>query len=209
MEVLIEQGEHQQQDFKYEVSDSKKIARTLSAFANTDGGRLLIGVKDNGHISGIRGDEEYYMVEAASKMYTRPEVPFKATHWDVEGKTVLEIDIEPCPNRPYLAPDKNDAYRAFIRVADENILADGVIVRAWKKRRKPQGTLLRLNPPVRLLLSYLEEYETISLKRFCKMANITYKAAKDILSDLMAIGTIDYVLKDKHILYRLGGGETM
>ena len=68
LEELIEQGEHQQQDFKFEVSDSKKIARTLSAFANTDGGRLLIGVKDNGHISGVRSDEEYYMIEAASQI---------------------------------------------------------------------------------------------------------------------------------------------
>ena len=42
IEALIEQGEHQQLDFKFEVSDSKKIARTLSAFANTDGGRLLM-----------------------------------------------------------------------------------------------------------------------------------------------------------------------
>ena len=72
IEALIEQGEHQQLDFKFEVSDSKKIARTLSAFANTDGGRLLIGVKDNGNISGVRSEEEYYMIEAASKMYTRP-----------------------------------------------------------------------------------------------------------------------------------------
>ena len=48
---LIAQGEHQQQDFKYEISDVRKIARTLSAFANTDGGRLLIGVKDNGKIA--------------------------------------------------------------------------------------------------------------------------------------------------------------
>ena len=58
IEELIAQGEHQQLDFKFEVSDSKKIARTLSAFANTDGGRLLIGVKDNGAIAGVRSDEE-------------------------------------------------------------------------------------------------------------------------------------------------------
>lgn len=45
-------------DFKFEISDSKKIARSLVAFANTDGGRLLIGVKDNGVISGIRSEEE-------------------------------------------------------------------------------------------------------------------------------------------------------
>ena len=77
------------------MSDSKKIARTLSAFANTDGGRLLIGVKDNGAISGVRSEEEYYMIEAASKMYTHPEVPFTAKRWDVNGKTVLEVYIAP------------------------------------------------------------------------------------------------------------------
>ena len=54
IQKLIEEGEHQMLDFKFEISDSKKIARTLVAFANTDGGRLLIGVEDNGASSGIR-----------------------------------------------------------------------------------------------------------------------------------------------------------
>ena len=57
---LITEGEHQQLDFKFEIADSRKIARTFSAFANTDGGRLLIGVKDNGSISGIRTGREIY-----------------------------------------------------------------------------------------------------------------------------------------------------
>ena len=35
--ALIDEGEHQQQDFKFEISDARKIAKTLSAFANTDG----------------------------------------------------------------------------------------------------------------------------------------------------------------------------
>jgi len=45
---LISGGEGQQLDFKYCISDSRKIARTLSAFANSGGGKLLIGVRDNG-----------------------------------------------------------------------------------------------------------------------------------------------------------------
>lgn len=45
---LVSEGEHCHQDFKFEISDARKIARSLSAFANTEGGRLLIGVKDNG-----------------------------------------------------------------------------------------------------------------------------------------------------------------
>ncbi|WP_301747923.1 helix-turn-helix domain-containing protein [uncultured Duncaniella sp.] len=53
---LIEEGEYEHQDFKFAVSDARKIARSLSAFANNDGGRLLIGVKDNGAIAGVRNE---------------------------------------------------------------------------------------------------------------------------------------------------------
>ena len=69
---LIAEGEHQQQDFKFEISDARKIAKTLSAFANTDGGKLLIGVKDNGKIAGVRSDEEQYMIEAAARTLLQP-----------------------------------------------------------------------------------------------------------------------------------------
>lgn len=45
---LVAEGEHIHQDFKFAISDARKIAKSLSAFANTEGGRLLVGVKDNG-----------------------------------------------------------------------------------------------------------------------------------------------------------------
>ena len=51
---MIEEGEHQHQDFKLRVDDPHKIAKTLSAFANTEGGRLLIGVRDSGEVAGCR-----------------------------------------------------------------------------------------------------------------------------------------------------------
>ena len=50
IQSLINEGEHQQQDFKYRVEDAVKLAKSVSAFANTDGGRLLIGVRDDGHM---------------------------------------------------------------------------------------------------------------------------------------------------------------
>ena len=87
---LIAEGEHQRLDFKFEINDARKIARTLSAFSNTDGGRLLIGVKDNGRIRGVRSDEEYYMVESAATLYCNPEVRFKSRNISIEGKQVLD-----------------------------------------------------------------------------------------------------------------------
>lgn len=66
---LVAEGEHIHQDFKFAISDIRKIAKSLSAFANTEGGRLLVGVKDNGKIAGVRSEEEIYMVEAAASVY--------------------------------------------------------------------------------------------------------------------------------------------
>ena len=92
--ALIAEGEHQQQDFKFEISDARKIAKTLSAFANTDGGRLLIGVKDNGKIAGVRSDEEKYMIEAAAQLYCQPKVHYSMQTFHVEGRSVLVVQIE-------------------------------------------------------------------------------------------------------------------
>ena len=74
IQQLISEGEHIQQDFKFAISDARKIAQSISAFANTQGGRLLIGVKDNEKIAGVRSEEEIYMIEAAARMYCRPQV---------------------------------------------------------------------------------------------------------------------------------------
>lgn len=100
IQQLVSEGEHCHQDFKFEISDARKIARSLSAFANTEGGRLLVGVKDNGKIAGIRSEEEIYMIEAAATLYCRPAVDLKtqATTW--KGKMYWKYASTKClPNR--------------------------------------------------------------------------------------------------------------
>jgi len=130
---LIKQGENQTLDFKFEISDSRKIARTLVAFANTDGGTLLIGVKDNGVITGIRSEEEKYMVETAALMYTCPMVRYATKEWQVEGKTVLEVVLAKGEERPYFALEPNGRWMAYIRVKDQNLLANRVLLMVWEK----------------------------------------------------------------------------
>ena len=105
--ALIAEGEHQQQDFKFEISDARKIAKTLSAFANTDGGRLLIGVMDNGKIAGVRSEEEIYMIEAAAHLYCIPEVEYTMQTYIVEGRQVLVDTIEETPHKPVYDKDEN------------------------------------------------------------------------------------------------------
>lgn len=68
LQNLISQGEGKLLDFKFAVNDTRKIAVAICAFANTDGGTLLIGVKDNGKIAGVNAQEEYFMIETAAQM---------------------------------------------------------------------------------------------------------------------------------------------
>lgn len=130
--ALISEGEHVCQDFKFEVSDSRKIARSLSAFANTEGGRLLIGVKDNGRIAGVRSEEEMYMVEAAARVYCRPEVEVEMKVYRPEGRQVLVASVQPAPVKPVTVREEDGRMLAYVRIADENILATAVHIGVWR-----------------------------------------------------------------------------
>lgn len=187
---LIAQGEHQNQDFKFAINNSKKIAKSLSAFANTDGGRLLIGVKDNGRIAGIKSDEEFYMVEAAAKIYCKPPITFQTKQWQVVGKTVLEINIEASNNKPHFAKDENGKWMAYIRVDDENFLAHKIQLEVWKKEKNPKGVYFSYTDSERFLIEYLQKNKTITFSKFIRLATITRKRAEDILSNFVRIDII-------------------
>ena len=128
---MIAEGEHQQQDFKTRIDDSRKIARTLVAFANADGGRLLIGVKDNGTVSGVRVDEELHMVEAAAEMHCRPSIEFRTQVWKADIRSVLEVVVEPSRQRPHRCEDEEGRWKAYLRLEDENIRVNPVLTRCW------------------------------------------------------------------------------
>lgn len=130
--ALIAEGEHVRQDFKFEVSDSRKIARSLSAFSNSEGGRLLIGVKDNGRIAGVRSEEEMYMVEAAARVYCRPEVEVEMKVYRPEGRQVLVASVQPAPLKPVMVREEDGRMLAYVRIADENILATAVHIGVWR-----------------------------------------------------------------------------
>lgn len=130
---LVAEGEHVHQDFKFSISDARKIARSISAFANNDGGRLLIGVKDNGVIAGVRNEEDIFVVEQAAERYCRPaqNVVFKA--YRLEGTTrVIVAEISRAQERPVMVDEGQGRYKAYYRVADENICAHPLMVRSWE-----------------------------------------------------------------------------
>lgn len=198
---LIREGEHIKQDFKYEITDSRKIARTLSAFSNTEGGRLLIGVKDNGHITGISSDEEYHMIEAAAQMYCKPVVQFSCRKWNIQGKNILEVDIPCADTKPIYAQVKENQWQAYVRVHDQNFPAPAVLLSVWKKKGRERGVHFRYSPEKKILLDYLGQHGTITLSQYCRTGKLTRRVAVGILSDLVILRVIRIVYSEKGAMY--------
>jgi predicted HTH transcriptional regulator len=203
IQKLILQGEHQTQDFKYCISDSKKIARSLVAFANTDGGRLLIGVKDNGRIAGVRSEEEYYMVESAAKIYSNPPINFNTRQHTVDGKTILEVIIEPSAEKPHFAKDDDGKWWAYFRKNDENKLASKVMIEVWKAQNSTRGILINYSDDEKVLLDYLEKNEKISVSKYARIAHLSYKKAEQIIINFRSLNILKDSFADNRIDYSI------
>jgi predicted HTH transcriptional regulator len=203
IQKLILEGEHQQQDFKFQINDSKKIARTLVAFANTDGGKLLIGVKDNGVVAGIRMEEEYHMIEAAATMYCKPEIDFAYRHWNIEGKKLLEIDVPRALIKPCYAMTDDGKWMAYVRVGDQNILASTIMIKYWNRKNSPQGTVIKYSDKEHLLLEFLRHNPFITLNKYCSLANIPRYLAENTIVNLMLAGVIEMGQNEKYVWFRL------
>jgi predicted HTH transcriptional regulator len=209
LKKLIAEGENQQLDFKYCVSDSRKIARTLSAFANSDGGRLLIGVRDNGSIAGIRSDEEIYMVDTAAHLFCRPEITYTIKQHVTGGKTIVEVVVIKGNKRPYQAKDENGKWLSYFRHKDQNLVANRVLLQVWRKEEKKSGVLVKFGKAENSLMDYLGKNGSITLSKFRKITRISSYKAESILANLILFKVLIMNASEKGFSYELNPDEPL
>jgi predicted HTH transcriptional regulator len=190
-------------DFKYCISDPHKIARSLSAFSNSEGGKLLIGVRDNGSLAGVRSDEEYYMIDAAARLYCNPEVKLAIRNHTINGKSILEVDVPKSIIIPVRAKNEEGKWRAYFRQRDQNFLADRVLLQVWRRSSSSRGLLLRFDEKEKLLLHHLRENGKITVAEFRRLAGLNGKSAEKIISDFILCGILRYEGSEKGLFYSL------
>ena len=203
IQKLVAEGEHDHQDFKFEISDARKIARSISAFANTGGGRLLVGVKDNGKIAGIRSEEEIYMIEAAAQMYCKPQVEIDTHTYVAEGRTVLEIRIEEACNKPIYAIDEQNKPKAYLRIKDENILATPVHLKVWQHLQKTKGTFLTFTEKEQHLLNILKTKGGLTLNQCCRMSKNSRPGTCNLLADFIRFGLVTPIFQGHQFYFKV------
>lgn len=194
--ALVAEGEHEHQDFKFLISDARKIARSISAFANAGGGHLLIGVKDNGTLAGVRNDEDIYVVEQAAGRYCDPpqQVEFTAFRID-RGVVVIRASIPRAAVRPVRVIEADGQRRAYYRVADENIVAHPLMQRAW--RLSDRGTVaLQIDGDASRLLALLAgEPDGLDVRDIALSLAVSERRAETMIVRLVAAGVLGFAYR--------------
>ena len=115
-------GESKNIEYKVVVPDkSEKYMKTVVAFANTQGVRLVIGIDDKTHqVVGVDNDSLFQTMDALTNAISdscEPQIIPDIEPQTVDGKTVIVITVEEGKNRPYYIKSQGKTKGTYIRVA--------------------------------------------------------------------------------------------
>ena len=113
---IIANGENSGVEFKRDDIRPENLAKEIVALVNFQGGRILLGVEDNGAISGLQrsGTEEWVMNVAADKVHPLV-LPFYEEVDTGEAGRVAVLTFPQGNSKPYVRRN-NGAEEVFIRV---------------------------------------------------------------------------------------------
>ncbi len=200
---LIAQGEHIQQDFKFRIDDQRKIARTLCAFANTEGGRLLIGVKDNRKIAGCNPQEEMYMVEGAASMFCKPEVKYSYKVWQEDMHLVLQVDIKPSENKKHKAIDEKDKWKFYTRINDKTVAVNKILAGVWFEKKNQHPKPEKFDQDELSLIRIIRDENLITLSKLYRKSKLPLQRVDRLLILLICWNLVEMVVNDDGIYYKL------
>ena len=210
IDVLLEEGEGFQLEFKRKVSSPEKIARTLIGFANTKGGTMIFGVDDDKAVVGVESEKaETEMIKTAGSFYSDPPIDPDIDIVPYKGKDIIVVTVEESRSKPHaLVVDSASTgemeTKVFIRVNDKTVMASKEVERILRAEN-PEAPPLRIviGDQERRLFDYLEKNERVTVKEFGKMVNISDRRASRMLIKLVRAGVLRIHTTEKQDFYTL------
>ncbi len=201
LSLLIQQGVGNQLEFLTTVNNQKKLAQTICAFANTAGGSVLIGVKENGKITGIDPSTEFDVIQNAVERYCLPVVELDMKTWQEDRHLVLQISVAKGDDQVRCLSD-DGSYKAYIRVGSDTILANKIIIGMWKFQQKEFPCPTEFSKETYLVIQWLAGSDWTSISQLYKKDELPKKLIDTILMQLLCWDVIQLVAKDGHLGYR-------
>jgi len=120
---IISNGENSGVEFKRDDIKPEQLAKEIVAFANVQGGRILLGVEDNGVFSGLQRPNTQEWVLNVFRDKVHPQIiPFYEEILLEHGLRVAVITIGRGVSKPYVVRH-NNREDVYIRMGDRSELA--------------------------------------------------------------------------------------
>lgn len=145
MDEQLSSPEGKTLEFKRNLSSPKPILKTLTAFANTAGGTLLVGVADDRSVCGLSdplGEEERLASWISDGITPRLVPDIEVISW--RKKQLLAVRVYPSALRPHWICSEGMPGGVYVRVGSTNRKADTALMEAM--RRHVTGVSYDENP---------------------------------------------------------------
>lgn len=122
---LVKGGEGLNLEFKLRATYPDKIVREIIAFANTHGGKLLIGVDDDGRLAGVKYPEEESLVVMRGLIkHARPRIQVKYYYVRLTAKRwVVVFEVPESKRKPIKFMEGRNKLLYYIRFEDKSLQA--------------------------------------------------------------------------------------
>lgn len=195
LKALVRHGEGMHLEFKLKATHPEKIVREIVAFANAEGGLLLVGVGDDRSIPGVKfADEDEYILTRAISRYCFPAISYTYQKIAVtDERDVLALSVQPGDNKPHYVMDDaaQQTGKAYVRVKDRSVQASREVREVLKGERKGRSIRFGFGEKEKLLLQFLGENKKITVSKFAEIAGI----ARQLASRTLVLLVLANVLK--------------
>jgi len=193
---LAQTGEGKFLEFKRTIPTAEKIAREIAAFANTNGGTLLVGVDDDKSLVGVEGyHEEEFLLNKAAVELCSPAVKISIEIVHFGERDLLVIRVPEADKKPVFVNEEKRR-TVYIRENDQNKVASKELVAVMKNRHSEKGITFEYGPNEQKLFRYLNEYGEITVEKYSHLIDVTSGRASGILVNLVSAGILNLFTKD-------------
>ena len=195
---LVGQGENEQIEFKRLVHSPSKIAKPITAFANTSGGVILIGVDDDKRIVGIHSEKEILeVVVEGVKLHIDPEPEINIYHEEFKRRLVLMVLVPESPDKPQYHLEQTTDPRTGKSVTEQRVytregsrnkaLCDDRIT-LMQSKKNPLN--VSFGERERMLLNFLRKNRKITADEYGEMTGLPLAKARESLITLVRSGAV-------------------
>jgi predicted HTH transcriptional regulator len=194
LQAVVAQGEGLHVEFKRKLPEWEKLMREIVAFANTEGGILLIGVDDDGQIPGTRDPREVEeALDIFIREYTLPVPEYRLEMIPLSAKrAVVAIHVPESLSKPHRALERplTPPGQVLIRIADSSTRASKEMVELLKFGSRPKDMKVEYGDKERLLMQHLAQHPYITVGTFAGLAKIPRPIASKTLIHLAKANVI-------------------